>query len=275
MQSESVTEAVLACERLASLAESITVELIMTPSSALYRGVTPESHIGEAPLGGVVPVCDPAGEIEGLLFYDEIKNMNPMQAVKGAYRTLNSLPPVSAGTGLRDTLEQLGDRVARLVVDGERVVGLVQRRDFNRRAARIHHYLWFSAVEAGLAQLLPSKPSDLDLAETLDEETAIGVLGTKALRTWKGGSADTTEYLQFPSLLRFARQDEFVLRLGFGSVYEWDDMTKGLSELHRKILDPRQILVTDAESVHSLLYADLRIRDIQVRLRKALKNSEN
>jgi len=38
----------------------------------------------------------------------------------------------------------------------------------------------------------------------------------------------------------------------------------------RKVLDPLQSLVTDAESVHRVLYADLRIRDLQARLQQTL-----
>jgi len=242
----------------------------MTSVSAL-RMVTSDDRLGDVPMG-VALVRDASGEIVGILFPDETTRMNPMQPVGGAYRTLSSLPPIPAGTGLRETLEQLGDRPARLVVDGKKVIGLVHRRDFNRRVAKVHYRLRFSAVEAGLAQLLPPNPAAVDLVEILDETSAIGILGTQALSTWRRGSGDAIEYFDFPSLLQAVRQDEFVQRLGFGSIHEWDDKTEGLGELWRKVQDPLQSLVTGAESVRKVLYADLRIRDLQTRLQKAHVN---
>lgn len=75
MQSESVTAPVLACERLATLANSITVELVMTSASAL-RSVTFDYRLGEVPYGPAL-VRDSSGEIVGILFPDETMHMNP------------------------------------------------------------------------------------------------------------------------------------------------------------------------------------------------------
>jgi len=152
-----------ALDALARLADSVTVESIMTPRLefvSVSKEATVETAIQRAgknpidqlPIHDQLPVEDLNGGIIGLAFVDELAKYPPQTLVGSAFSDLQFCTPIPSTACLRDALAALTHFRARLVSLDDQVVGLVHVSDVNKHAAKSYFYLWLSALEAGLAK---------------------------------------------------------------------------------------------------------------------------
>ncbi|HET6249170.1 MAG TPA: CBS domain-containing protein [Tepidisphaeraceae bacterium] len=147
-------------KQLVSLAEGMTIELIMTarPHLVCVRDNQPVSAARQA-MGRYydqLPLVDAAGEVIGLVRRAALTTADDSAQVREYSVFSQGLTSVRSTDAIHDAITVLCSVDCALVFDPRtgRFCGLLHLSDLNKQAVRVYLYLWISALEMGLAEYL-------------------------------------------------------------------------------------------------------------------------
>jgi len=257
----------------------IKIPSIMTPSKELIS-VSINDHIrvaltkaSEGPFDQL-PVLDNKARIVGLVYMDKLQGCSSEATVSDYLIPLAECKPLRTTDGISKAVRILHTQPANLVVDGEKVVGLVHRSDLNKHPARTYFYLWLSALEMGLARLVALRLPDNAWVELLGEQAQIQVLGKMEFESRRNNSIAPSEYLDLSDLVGIIKKNEPLQReLGFDSRSKLEGEIGGLVQLRHTIMHPVRTLVSGAESMNTLVDREKRLRAITLTVQRILKRA--
>ena len=258
---------------LSSLIRS-PVEALMTPSSQIATidlGETIQTAREKASLGpfdelAVVDALD-SREIVGLVRLEDLRDLPATDSFdQHVDRDLPSVS-VSVAAALSEMLMRLTQHPTLLVVDKQRVVGLIHRSDLNKQPIRVLLYAEIVELEMGLSELVESSV-DLDSwIECLRPTSQIKVLGRREVDRRSNNEISALQYLDLSDLVEIVGKKDLYSCIGFSAKKHWDKAAGGLVELRNSVMHPVRYLVSDTESVRKLLAREQRLRDLLQALR--------
>jgi len=234
-------------EQLLRLAEAMTVRLIMT-ERADFVSIGEEQTVGEARcrMGGIydyLPVFT-GDAVVGLINRHDIRSAGGSESVRSFVRSADLVTQV-ASASLRATINRLIDDEALLIAEDDgSCSGLVHYADLNRQAARLFLYLWLSALEMGLAEVLRrSRLSLEDWLRHLSEHKKVDLLGRFELNRRQNIDLDPIELVQLSDLLNVFRHVEGCVKgLGLTNA-KFERKTSHLVELRHAAMHPVRAVV--------------------------------
>ncbi len=251
---------------LLAVASRISVRMIMTPRERLVCA-SPHATVARAmELLGTsfdqLPVLD--GEVfTGLVYRRDLAGRAPMGDITDAVVPGEQLPHVLADAPMREAAAALicGPCVMVLDKDPKRLVGLIHFSDLNRHPVRSNAYLWLSAFEMAMAELVRKEaPDPRHWLKVLDEHRQVMILGRWAYDREQNIELDPLEAAELSDLLRAVRTVPTLLeRMGY-TRSQFDKKTGHLVKLRNGVMHPVRSIIRRHEDVQQLaqVYSDLR-----------------
>ncbi len=275
-----VRHRLLSSEKHQELAKGITVELVMTPWQSVTR-VAPTDLVRDAlqlmENKKFNQLAVEVGDRCGLLRDSALRAAVPQAVVGDMVEWSTGMVELTTSTELMSALARLSDVPSTLVYAGDRIAGLVHRSDFNKQAVRSYLYLWFSALEMGLAELVRRRFSDENVwLSRLSKKTQAWVLGSVELARRDGVDLPAVEYVDLSDLMGIITSSQKTLgvplwgHLGFANKSKWDNVSGSLIDLRHSIMHPVRTLIQDAASAERLVEQDRQVRELVAAVRTAL-----
>jgi predicted transcriptional regulator len=251
---------------LVAVASRITARKIMTPRERLICA-TPRTTVDEAiGLLGTsydqLPVLD-GHRFVGLVFRRHLANRSGNDRLTDAVVPPEQLPRVRPDAPMRDAFAALLPDPCVVVEEGNPadLVGLIHFSDLNRHPVRSNAYLWLSAFEMTLAELIRREaPDPQEWLKTLDEHRQMLILGRWAYDQRQHIELDPVEAAELSDLLRATRALPGLLdRLGY-TRSQFDKKTGHLVKLRNGVMHPVRSIIRGHDDVQRLadMYTDLR-----------------
>lgn len=263
-----------ALESLVELADSITVEAFMTSKAELTcvdltTKVAQALRIARAGRYDQLPVRDGNDNYVGLILLRDLEEMKSGDVVRSRVLTPKECPPTKSSAKPSEVLRELVGPAARLVVEGDQVVGLVHQSDLNKHAARAYFYLSLSAAEVGLAALIQSHYGKREWMKFLRSRGRKKIRNRIAQDGANRMDLNPIEYADLPDLIHLVRHADLLSVLGFERKPDWDREVAGLDKLRNAVMHPVRRLISDGASVAELLDRESRLRALVTRLGRA------
>jgi CBS domain-containing protein len=263
-------------EHLMRLAERVTIGMVMTPLRDLVCA-GPETTVGQArELMGAsydqLPLMD-GPSVEGLVLRESLEGKEAGAPATDALTPLCDLVTIRADEVIPPVVQLLVDNRCALVfgADDDRFCGLVHFSDLNKHAVRTNVYLWISALEMGLAELIHRQCPDFRRwLGILEERRQITILGRHEYERQRHIELDPLEGAELSDLLKIARTIPALLEpLGF-TKSQLDRKTGQLVRLRHAAMHPVRSLVRSHEDVTKWLMVFADLMDVLDRVYAAL-----
>lgn len=264
--------------QLPALAEQISTKTIMTPVDQLVT-VEPTSNVAEAleKMGETfdqLPVVKQS-RVFGMVFRQDLQASDGDACIDNLYRPISSLDSVRSNESVWDSINHLCGHHACVVFDvstGD-FCGLLHYADLNRQAVRVFCYLWTSALEMSMAELLVAvEPDHMKWVESLDQHRQVQILGRHAYGQRQNIELSPVEGLELSDLLNIWRKQSRLLSLVELSQPEFKKRTNHLVELRHAAMHPVRSLVTQQSDVATLKN---RLEDLRFLVRKTIAAIQN
>lgn len=253
---------------LGELANKLTVKLIMTPRSG-FTDIEYQESVGEARnLMNVndndysqLPVKN-KGKIVGLLHKVSICSVPDEVCVSKYMEKLEDIPKICETQIISKVFELLCPRDCIFVEDENGIAGLIHRSDLNKQGVRIYFYLWLSAAEIGLAQIIERAK--------INSDAIINCLKKGDKKRFKidrenDRNLNPIEYCDFSALINMVTREKMWKSLGFTSGNKWKEATSGLVDLRIVTMHPVRKLVknsSDSSDIEKLNKRDLKVKSL-------------
>lgn len=246
-------------EHLMRLAERVTVGMVMTPSRDLVCA-RPETTVAQArELMGAsydqLPLMD-GSSVEGLVLRESLEGKEAGAPASDALTPLCDLVTIRADEVLRLVIQLLVDHRCVLVFGGDdgRFCGLVHFSDLNKHAVRTNIYLWISALEMGLAELIHRLCPDFrQWLGILEERRQVNILGRYEYERLRHIELDPLEGAELSDLLKIVRTIPALLEpLGL-TKSQLDRKTGHLVKMRHAAMHPVRSLVRSHEDLKKWL----------------------
>lgn len=263
-------------EHLEAVAEAMGVRMLMTERESV-RTVSHDRPIAEArAVQGLgfdsVPVMDGERAV-GVLWAQEGDAAGAARTAGEAARPVATL---GAGEGIERAFEALSAAPVALVVGvrGE-LAGLIHLADLNRQAVRVYLYLWLSALEMGLAELvLEHRPTMEEWVGALDARSMTTILGRHQYHKLQNIDLHPIEGVELSDLVKIVEKTESAWRaLGFESKQKFKEASGRVVDLRHEAMHPVRTLVRDQEDARRQAERMATLRDMVVRARRAISAS--
>lgn len=260
-------------EHLEAVAEAMGVRMLMTERESV-RTVAHDLPMGaaRAALGrgfDSVPVMDGARAIGVISAHDGDSGGSARTAGESA----RPAAALGAGEGIERAFEVLSGAPVALVVGvrGE-LAGLVHLADLNRQAVRVYLYLWLSALEMGLAEIvLGHRPTMEDWIGALDARSMTTILGRHQYHKLQNIDLHPIEGVELSDLVKIVEKTESAWRaLGFESKQKFKEASGRIVDLRHEAMHPVRTLVRDQEDARRQAERMATLRDMVVRARRAI-----
>jgi len=255
----------------------IRVSSIMTPRRKLVS-VCLDDRVKEALVKAKegafdqLPVLDKKAGIVGLISVDELQDCSSEAMVSEYFVPLAKCKPLQTKDGISKTLRTLHKQPSSLVADKNKVTGLVDRSDLNKHPARAYFYVWLSSLEMELARFIDTRRPKNSWIGLLSKKTQIQVLGNTEYERRRGNNTPPIEYLDLSDLtMIIAKNEALRCELGFSSREKFNKHVGGLIDLRQTIMHPVRTLVSDADSMDTLVKREKRLRSFRLTVRRILK----
>ncbi|WP_145118874.1 CBS domain-containing protein [Rosistilla oblonga] len=258
--------------QLPKFAEHIIAGMIMTPVDQLVVA-SPADSLAHAleKMGATfdqLPVIH-QGTLAGMLFRDRIPNSGDGQ-IADIFSPLSTLDSILSSESMLEAIECLVRSPCCIVFDAESggFAGLLHYADLNRQAVRLFCYLWTSALEMSLAELLTmNQPDDMSWIESLAQHRQVQVLGRHEYGRRQNIELSPVEGLELSDLLNIWPKQERLLNLFAMSKSEFKKKTNHLVELRNAAMHPvRSLLNGHAE----VAVFQRRMHDLREMVRKSV-----
>ncbi|UCG31650.1 MAG: CBS domain-containing protein [Phycisphaerales bacterium] len=252
-------------EHLMRLAERVTIGMVMTPLCDLVCA-DPQTTVGQArELMGAsydqLPLMD-GPSVEGLILRESLEGKDAGAPARSALTPLCDLVTVRADEVIPPVVQLLVDDRCVLVFDAndDRFCGLVHFSDLNKHAVRTNVYLWISALEMGLAELIHRRCPDFrQWLGILEERRQITILGRYEYERQRHIELDPLEGAELSDLLKIVRSIPVLLEpLGL-TKSQLDRKTGHLVKMRHAAMHPVRSLIRSHEDLTKWLkvFADL------------------
>ena len=257
--------ALLLDDHLAKLADEIKLGMIITPSDRL-KTVELESPVSEAisKMGTYydqLPVMS-KNKLAGMIFRNDIPvDVSGVQSIKSLCKSSSMLESVHAGQSIKHAIEHLCDNEVCIVFDtstGE-FCGLLHYADLNKQAVRIFCYLWTSALEMSLAELLSVYSRNEDWVDALSEHRQIQVLGRSEFRRRQQIELSPIEGLELSDLINIWSKRTDLSDIFGITKSQFQQKANHLVDLRHASMHPIRTLVKNHSEVKAL---SIRISDL-------------
>ncbi len=234
--------------QLPKLAEHVVAGMIMTPVEQLVVVSTTNSisHALEK-MGGTfdqLPVLH-QGTLAGMLFRDRLPDSGDGQ-IDEYLSPLSTLDSILSNESMWEAIASLARAPCCIVFDVHSggFAGLLHYADLNRQAVRVFCYLWTSALEMSLAELLVrNQPDDMSWIESLAPPRQVQVLGRLEYGKRQNIELSPVEGLELSDLLNIWPKQQKLLELFAMSKSEFKKRTNHLVELRNAAMHPVRSLL--------------------------------
>lgn len=247
-------------EHLTRLADQMTVEMIMTSLADLVA-VKPTDQVGTALnlMGATtfdqLPVLAD-DKLLGAIEREDIETLADCRsAVRDAMRPLTELASVKTSDSFYIAVDQLQcTRYAAVFEPStDKFCGLLHFSDLNKQAVRIFCYLWLSALEMGLAELVSeSHPTLEEWIGFLDEFRQVSVLGRYEYDRRKKIELKPIECVELSDLVKLSKRFDDVLKRLSLSKKQFSDRIDHIITLRNFAMHPVRTLVQSHADVAKL-----------------------
>ena len=260
--------AVLLDGQLPDLASEISARLIMTPIDQLVS-TTLDAPVAVAlkKMGRTfdqLPVVVD-GKLLGLLFRSRISHDASSTTPISSFLTKTSeICSIRACEGLIDVIAQLKSHEACVVFDQTtgRFCGLIHFSDLNRQAARVFCYLWTSALEMAMAELLANiYPCHNSWIDALSQHRQVQVLGRYEFGRRQNIELSPVEGLELSDFINIWPRRKELLDVFGMSKSQFRARANHLVELRNGSMHPVRSLVSKHVDVPALCK---RLHDVQL-----------
>ena len=264
--------------QLPALAEQISTKTIMTPVDHLVMA-EPTSTVAEAfeKMGATfdqLPVVRQS-LLVGMVFRHDLQATCSDACIENLYRPISSLDSVRSNESVWDSINHLCGHHACVVFDvatGD-FCGLLHYADLNRQAVRVFCYLWTSALEMSMAELLVAvEPDHMQWVESLEQHRQVQILGRHAYGQRQNIELSPVEGLELSDLINIWRKQTSLLSLIELSKSEFKNCTNHLVELRHAAMHPVRSLVTQHSDVATLKN---RLEDLRFLVRRTISAIQN
>jgi predicted transcriptional regulator len=263
-------------DHLLALAGRITSRMVMTPREQLVCA-QPNTPIERAidllrGLFDQLPVLD-GDRFVGLAFRHDLVNISSANTLMDAVVPVERLPRMLPDAPMREAFTALISDPCVVLLEGEPpgLVGLIHFSDLNRHPVRSNAYLWLSAFEMMLAELVRRHaPDPIEWLKVLDEHRQMMILGRWAYDQRQNIEIDPVEAAELSDLLRAVRTLPGLLEgLGY-TRSRFDKKTGHLVRLRNGVMHPVRSIIRRHEDVRQLAAAYADIRELLDAIRRML-----
>ena len=261
----------LSIEAHEELADRFTAALVMTPwiemvkvdASASAGKIRNKMKKGQFDQIGV----EDHGRV-GLIRNTSIEGCDEQSNVDDKIEWLVESVSIPSDARLIDALNYLIDVPSKLVVDEGEIVGFVHRSDFNKQAVRTYFYLWISALEMGLAELILRQIPDHDDWIPLLRKASKKTMDDRLDFAKKNGvELSAIEYVDLSDLVDIVRKSnstgkELWKALKYESKSKWKDAAGSVVDLRNYIMHPVRTLISDTTSAERLVKRDFIVKSM-------------
>lgn len=259
--------------QLPMLAEHIVVGMIMSPHEELIT-TNPADSAREAyammgDLYDQLPVIN-NGLLAGMLFRNQLTEDDDRK-VGDCFAALSEISSIQNTASIWEAMNCLAHSTSCVVFDAKTgaFTGLLHFADLNRQAVRVFCYLWTSALEMSLAELLQlRRPNDLSWIESLSPHRQVQVLGRHEYSKRQKIELSPVEGLELSDLLNIWPKHDDLLNLFEMSKTEFSKKTNHLVELRNIAMHPVRSLLNTGTDVQIL---NKRMRDLREMVQKSIE----
>lgn len=246
---------------LRKVAERITAGMIMTRFESLVC-VEPHLSVRQAlELMGrsydQLPIVE-RGEYRGIIFRESLEGRSAAEPLTATLVHAEPAPSVGPDAPLSHVWKLLVRHTCLAVVHREPpfLRGLIHFSDLNRHLCRCNAYLWISALEMRLAELVQQECPDAEnWLGSLDEHRQVVILGRQEYDRRHHSDLAATESLELSDLLRIVRFIPGLLgRLGY-TRSQFDRKTGHLVKVRNSVMHPVRSFVRVHADVQKTLDA--------------------
>ena len=261
---------------LLGVANRITARMVMTPRDRLVCA-NPRMTVGQAMdlLGASfdqLPVLE-GDTFAGLVLRQDLKGKAATDDLGDAIVPSDRVPHVFPDAPMREAAVVLIEKPCVVVLEAgsSRLAGLIHFSDLNRHPVRSNAYLWLSAFEMTLAELLRREvPDPKAWLKVLDEYRQVMILGRWEYDKQQNIEIDPVEAAELSDLLRAVRTLPTLLdRLGF-TRSQFDKKTGHLVKLRNGVMHPVRAIIRRHEDVRQLAAAFMDLRELLEAIRRVL-----
>jgi hypothetical protein len=196
------------------------------------------------------------GKIIGILRRDTVEQCENTDKTVNEYTTyLSGIMSIKSKDNFHESILRLGNNEFVIVFDpslGE-ICGLLHYTDLNKQAVRIYCYLWLSALEMGMAEILGNHCNSIDdWIGHLDEHRQVTVLGRCEYEKRKNIRLSAIEGVELSDLSRiFGKMPKLLHSMNISKT-KYDKMIGHVIHLRNYVMHPVRILIREHADVHKV-----------------------
>ena len=245
--------------QLPKMADDISISMILTPVKQLVT-VRPDETLQEAAVKmqatfDQLPVLA-GNSLVGMLFRGVINSpVEENGLVRDYFIESSKLASIRSNEGIWDAVKLLSDHEVSVVFEPERggFSGLLHFADLNRQAVRIYCYLWTSALEMSMAELLVGcLPDPNQWIGALPEHRQVQVLGRYEYGRRQKMELSPVEGLELSDLVNLWPRHPKLLEVFGISKKQFESRANPLIKLRNAAMHPVRSLVNSHSEVKSL-----------------------
>jgi predicted transcriptional regulator len=265
--------ALLLEDQISNLTEDMTLGMIMTPLEQLVFATT-ESSVKEvyermSNRFDQLPVTKNQ-KLIGMVFRRDLPdNIDENSLIKEFCVPTASVSTVQADQSIRMAVKHLCNHEICIAFDTSRgeFCGLLHYSDLNKQVVRIYSYLWVSALEMALAELLSIfQPDHESWISALADHRQIQVLGRCEFSRRQNIELSPVEGLELSDLINIWAKQSELLAIFELSKTQFQKRTNHLVELRHTSMHPVRSLVRNHADVARL---DKQLSDLRWLVHKA------
>ena len=246
-------------DRLAKLASSLSLQMIMTPADQLVT-IEADANIKDCLLVmhdyfDQLPVMASSGPT-GMFFRSSLtKETNPNAPVVDSLTPLVDVASIRSSESIGQAIEALASNEACMVFDTGtgKLGGLIHFSDLNKHPVRIYCYLWISAIEMSLAELIQKRlPNLSDWIDRISDHRQVQILGRLEYSKRQNIEILPTEGLELSDLVNIVAKTEGLRELFKMSKKQFEKRANRLVDLRNRAMHPVRSLIKDHSEVERL-----------------------
>lgn len=245
-------------DQLAKLASGLSLAMIMTPASDLVT-IGSDATVGDCvremrDYFDQLPVVS-EGKLMGMMFRSNMSDVDQNSIVLDVMTPLVNVASIHSTDDIGQAIELLSKHEVCIVFDPEsgRLGGLMHFADLNKHPVRIYCYLWISALEMSLAELLQNRLPNLpDWIDCLSDHRQVQVLGRFEYAKRQNIEILPTEGLELSDLVSIFAKKDSLRHLFSMSKTQFEKRANRLVDLRNRSMHPVRTLVNAHDDVESL-----------------------
>ena len=246
-------------DRLATLSNSLSLSMIMTPSDRLVT-IEADTSIKDCLQAmrnyfDQLPVLASSDPI-GMFFRSSLtKETDPDSLVVDSLTPMVDIASIRSSESIGQAIEVLASNEACMVFDTEtgNFGGLIHFSDLNKHPVRIYCYLWISAIEMSLAELIQKRlPKLSDWIDCISDHRQVQILGRLEYSKRQNIEILPTEGLDLSDLVNIVAKTEGLRELFKMSKKQFEKRANRLVDLRNRAMHPVRSLIKDHSEVERL-----------------------